>query len=257
MSSWDELSRELDAWQSAGRIAEFWWRDDDAGTVTPALTQLIDLQHRHLVPLALAVIPARATADLAARLANEPNIVVVQHGWAHLNHAAPGQSKRELGPERPASYVLGELTRGALVLDRLFGPAWLKMLVPPHNRIAPAVAQGLAAAGYCGLSTDKPRRAAPTGLVQINTHVDIMNWAKRTFLGEGACIDLALTHLRDRRERSVDAAEPTGLLTHHLAHDDDACGFADRFLGHVKAHPAARWRHPRELFAAAPRKGPA
>ncbi len=256
MTGWSDLTAELDAWLASGKTAEFWWRDDDAVAATPALERLIALQRRHTAPLMLAVIPARAGRDLAERLKSEDGVAVVQHGWAHLNHAGPGQSKAELGPHRPSGLVLGELVRGAFTMDRLFG-TWLRVLVPPHNRIAPGIAAGLAAAGYVGLSTDRPRKAPPTGLIQVNTHIDIMNWGTRTFLGEAACLDLAIDHLAARRAGRVDGSEPTGLLTHHLAHDEPAWAFADRFIGHLQGHPAVRWVDPRQLFPASGLKGAA
>jgi hypothetical protein len=246
--SWGDLVRELDSWAEDGRIAEFWWRDDDAGDATDALERLIALHGGHNVPLLLAVIPARAHERLADRIRAEADIVVCQHGWAHLNHSPPGRAKAELGPDRPPSYVLGELARGALVLDRVFGDNWLRVLVPPHNRIAPGVAAGLRSAGYIGLSTDKARRAGPAGLAQVNAHIDIMNWSTRAFVGDDSALDLAIRHLRDKRAGNADPGEPTGLLTHHLAHDEPAWGFTDRFLGAIATHRAARWCDVREIF---------
>lgn len=249
MTDWDDLGRELDAWAAAGKKAEFWWRDDDAVAITPALERLLTLQHGVAVPLALAVIPAMAEPGLADRLTREPGVRVVQHGWAHLNHARPGRSKAELGPDRPPSFVLGELVRGQARLDQLFDGGWLRILVPPHNRIAPDVASGLHRAGYVGLSTDKPRAGVPESLIQINTHIDIMDWGvTRAFLGDGACLDQAISHLGAKRSGRVDPQEPTGLLTHHLAHDEPAWRFCERFLTAVKSHPAAEWRDPAALF---------
>jgi hypothetical protein len=249
VSTWADLARELDAWAAAGRVAEFWWRDDDAVAATPALERLVALQHGRGVPLALAVIPAGANEGLHARLTGERDVVVVQHGWAHDNHARPGRSKAELGPDRPAAYVLGELARGQARLDRLFGSAWLKVLVPPHNRISATVADGLSAAGYVGLSTNKPRATPPAGLIQVNVHIDIMDWTvTRAFLGDDACLDQALLHLGAKRGGRADGSEPTGLLTHHLAHDEDAWTFIERFIAATRGHPAVQWRHPAELF---------
>jgi len=66
VSDWQALDAELDAWSAAGRTAELWWRDDDAIVPTPALDRLLDIRRRSGVPIALAVIPARAQATLAA-----------------------------------------------------------------------------------------------------------------------------------------------------------------------------------------------
>jgi hypothetical protein len=254
--TWDDLNRELDAWATSGKTAEFWWRDDDATAATPALERLLELRRLHGVSLMLAVIPARADQSLASRLADQAEIVVVQHGWAHLNHAPPGQPKAELGPGRVPAFVLGELTRGAWVLDRLFGD-WLKVLVPPHNRITAEIARALPEAGYVGLSTDKarpfPGSEIPgrrgSGLIQVNTHIDIMEWTKtRAFLGEEPSLALAVQHLAGKREGRFDPAEPTGLLTHHLAHDEATWQFAERFLAQTRAHKAVTWRTPLDLF---------
>lgn len=247
MTGWTDLTGELDRWQAEGRTATFWWRDDDATAPSPALDRLLALQARRAAPLMIAVIPARADPGLAKRLTGIEGISVVQHGWAHANHAPVGASKAELGADRPVALVLGELARGQIVLDGLFGD-WLRLLVPPHNRIAPALARDLPKAGYVGLSTYNPRRGAIASLLQVNTHIDIMNWVTRAFGGEGPALELAVRHLRARRDGSADADEPTGLLTHHLAHDEDAWAFADRFLATVAAHPAARLVDVRDLY---------
>jgi hypothetical protein len=247
LSTWQDLAGELDRWREAGRQATFWWRDDDATAPTPALDRLLDMQRKHDAALMLAVIPARAEAALARQLAAVRKVAVAQHGWAHSNHAPVGRAKAELGADRPAALVLGELARGQMVLDALFG-GWLRVLVPPHNRIAPALAATLPAAGYAGLSTYNPRRAAPAGLAQVNSHVDIMNWTTRAFGGEAEALGLTIRHLRARRAGDADPDEPTGLLTHHLAHDAAAWAFTDAFLAAVAAHPAARLVDPRTLF---------
>jgi hypothetical protein len=44
--------------------------------------------------------------------------------------------------------------------------------------------------------------------------------------------------LRARRTGEADFDEPTGLLTHHLAHDEAAWAFVDGFLAALRRHPA-------------------
>ena len=248
MPDWSDLDRELDRWAAEGRAASFWWRDDDATRATPSLDRLLALRNEAKAPLAIAVIPGRAEPALALRLARETDIAVLQHGWLHLNHAPPGAPKAELGAHRPAAFILGELARGRLAMDRLFGRAWLDVLVPPHNRIAREVASGLPLAGYSGLSTYDARGTAIRGLVQVNAHIDIMDWTTRAFVGVEIALALALRHLGARRAGSIDADEPTGLLTHHLAHDGPAWDFTTAFLSRVAAHPAARWSAAPALF---------
>ena len=248
MTTWDNLARELDAWGAAGRTATLWWRDDDATTPSQALDRLLALRRTSGIALALAVIPGRATRALAERLSSEAEIAVMQHGWLHSNHAPPGAPKAELGPHRPSPFVLGELARGWLVLDRLFGGAWLKILVPPHNRVAPEVARGLPFAGYVGLSTFSARKTAIPGLIQVNAHTDIMNWTSRAFAGEAAALGQVIAHLAQRRAGNVDPDEPTGFLTHHLAHDAAAWSFSEAFLSRVQAHEAAAWLDAPAIF---------
>src|SRR6185436_20037791 len=108
----------------------------------------------------------------------------------HANHAPAGAAKAELGPHRPTALVLGELARGALALDRVLGESrWRRVLVPPHNRIAPALRAALPGAGWSGLSAGLDPRPAPVdGLAEVNAHVDIMNWTTRGFAGEPAAL---------------------------------------------------------------------
>lgn len=246
-ADWSDLAATLDAFAAAGKAAEIWWRDDDATHPTAALDRLLAVAPA--IPLALAVIPARAVPELATRLAQAPNVRVCQHGWNHWNHAPLGAPKSELGPERPTAYVVGELARGHMVLRALF-PNMLAMLVPPHNRIAPAVAAALPGAGLTGLSTFNARKKVPPGIVQTNTHIDLMDWATRRFAGEASCLGALVGHLRAKLEARVDADEPTGILTHHLAHDEEAWTFLQRVFATLGTHRAVRFADPLEIFAA-------
>lgn len=247
LADWNDLERVLDAHAAAGKTAEFWWRDDDATLPVPAFTRLTALSRALGVRPLIAVIPARAVAELASG----EELVFCQHGWNHDNHAPLGESKAELGAHRPRAVVLGELARGWLRLRALFADV-RPILVPPHNRIAADVADELAAAGYRGLSTFKPRKTQRPGLVQVNTHCDIMDWHTRAFAGEAVALGDLVVHLRAKLDGAADASEPTGLLTHHLAHDEAAWAFAETALRRIKAHRAARWRDPDDVFAKVP-----
>ena len=248
-TTWSALRAELDRWAAAGRTATFWWRDDDAVTVTPALETLLSLCEDHRTPLALAVIPQGAEPSLADRLAGSPApVTVLQHGFAHRNHAPGGEKKSELGGHRPLEDVAAELTAGRDRLASLFGDRFLSILVPPWNRIGPDVAAAAASLGYGGLSTFDPRPAGKTG--QVNTHVDIIDWhGHRGFAGEAACLGAATAHLSDRLAGRCDPDEPTGMLTHHLVHDDGCWQFIARFLTETDRHDAASWLTAREAFA--------
>jgi hypothetical protein len=250
MSTWHALGEEATRWQESGRTAQLWWRDDDAADSEPALDRLLVLHRATRVPLALAVVPAHATPALADRLAAEPGVDLLQHGYAHLNHAAPGEKKAELGPHRPAMVVLGELGTGWLALERLFGDRALSVMVPPWNRIAPALVPTLPEIGFSGLSTFGPRgRVRPVrGLLQVNTHADLIDWKNGGgFAGEAAVLGALVAALAHARTVT---AEPVGLLSHHLAMDGGAWDFLRSVLEKASTLPGIRIRPAHELFAA-------
>ena len=49
---------------------------------------------------------------------------------------------------------------------------------------------------------------------------------------------------------AVDADEPTGILTHHVAFADDAFAFVGALLRETSLHPAAAWLDARAAFDA-------
>ena len=246
---WSPLRRELAAWRADGLDLPIWWRDDDAITVTPALDQLERLAERLALPVHLAVIPAHAEAALAERLRSAHVLHALVHGWAHENHEPAGRKKAEFGSPRPqaADELADALTR----LEAVFGADLLAVFVPPWNRLHPDHLALLVQAGYRGLSTFGPREHAHPrpGLLALNTHVDPIDWrGTRGFAGDESCLGAAIAHLAARRDGTADAAEPTGLLSHHLAHDEGCWDFAERFLAVTSDHPAARWSAARALF---------
>src|SRR5262249_6873395 len=158
LPGWQALADEAARWQDAGRTADLWWRDDDAADDTPSLRRLVALQDDTSAPLALAVVPARATPALADRLAPQPGIDLWQQGYAHMTHAPSREKRMVLAPHRPAMVVLGELGTGWLAMERMFSNRALPVLVPPWNRIAPALVPTLAEVGFRGLSGFGRRR---------------------------------------------------------------------------------------------------
>jgi len=250
MSDWRALEDELALWRAAGRTAELWWRDDDAADAGPEFDRLLAIHRETATPLALAIVPAGATQALAERLAGEPGVDLLQHGYAHVNHAPPSEKKAELGLHRPAMIVLGELGTGWLALERLFGDRPLSVMVPPWNRIAPALVPTLPEIGFTGLSTFGARaRAQPVrGLRQINTHVDLIDWkGGRGFAGEEAVLSSLVRALAQAR---TGGGEPVGLLSHHLAMDGGAWDFLRSFWKTTGTMSGMCVRSARELFAA-------
>lgn len=248
-AAWQALAVELTTWQETGRVATFWWRDDDAGRADPALERLLALATATGIPLGLAVVPAWLTPEVAALLAATPAAVsVLQHGFRHANHETeipPGEPKvrpAECGAARPAAVVLAEVAKGGGRLRTAVGTRWLPTFVPPWNRIAPGVLRGLPGAGYRAVSAFGPRAAvepAP-GLRQLNCHVDPIVWreAKR-FAGAAPTLERLRTHLVARREGRADPAEPTGLLTHHRDMSPPFWPFLAELFERLRGHSGA------------------
>ncbi len=252
MSNWQALADEAARWRDAGRTAELWWRDDDAIDVGSSLDRLLAIVRDTGMPLALAVVPAQATSALAARLADEPDVDVLQHGYAHTNHAVAPEKKIEVGVQRPAMLTLGELATGWMALERLFGPRALPVMVPPWNRIAPVLVPTLPEIGYRGLSTFGPRlRVHPVrGLLQVNTHVDLIDWkGGRVFAGKETVLAGLVTALAQARSGG---GEPIGILSHHLAMDAGAWDFLSLLWERMKMLENILVRPARELFAVKP-----
>lgn len=252
MTHWSRLERELDGWAELQQTAELWWRDDDAERPTPQLHHLLSIGELHQVPTAIAVPPANAESSLVDTVNKGHACTVMQHGYAHINHAAPEEKKSELGPDRPLQATLDELSRGIERMRHMFGDCFLPVMVPPWNRISDSVLGGLQPIGFCGISTYLPRDSAVEhGLQRCNTHVDIIDWRnQRRFVGTEVAVDLLIAHLSAKRSGQVDQAEPTGLLTHHLQHDRECWKFLDQLLAFTRHHPAATWVPARAAFLA-------
>ena len=127
----------------------------------------------------------------------------------------------------------------------LFGDnGWLDVMVPPWNRIDATVAALLPGLGFYGLTTFRTRNLedASGSLRLVNTHIDIIDWREtRAFAGDEPLLSAAIEAL----ESDTPAV---GLLTHHLAHDEECWGFIERFVEATKRHEAVRWRSARDLF---------
>lgn len=253
--AWRTLRGELARWRAAGRTASFWWRDDDAGAVQPALERLLALQRQLAVPLALAAIPEQADKGLAERLAGLVDVSVLQHGWRHRNLAAAGARKAEFGDDRPVFEMLADVALGRAKLAALFGERALPVFVPPWNRVAADLLPFLPDAGIRGLSRFRERRSATpaAGLVEINCHVDPIAWkGHRGFLGEAIVVEQIVRHLAGRRGGDGDGDEPTGILTHHRQFDADCWQFAEKLLQTLRECDGAHWLTAPRMFSVAP-----
>ena len=251
MNTFGPLLQELDHWNFAGEEATFWWRDDDAQRSSPALIGLAKLSQRYSVPTALAVIPVGTEPGLWNLIEDYPNLTVLQHGYQHKNHAPDREKKQELGNHRPRPLVLDELEKGYRLLNASANGRMCPVLVPPWNRISPTLYAGLEEIGLKGLSCFGPRKEAQVAadIWIVNTHVDVINWKQgKKFAGDSNVIAQLVSNLANKRLGIIDRAEPTGLLTHHLVHDDACWNFLDQLLAILDDHPAATWLSAERVF---------
>jgi len=244
VTGWQQLEEALDAAARRGETIRFWWRDDDAGRDAPALARLLHMAERKNVPLALAVVPDWLEPDAQALIAASAEVTVLQHGFAHANHAKKAQKSIELGGRKP-DVIAKELLKGFIKLQDAFGAAFSPVLAPPWNRIDEALYPLLPNGGYTGLSVFGKRadqEVAP-GVALVNTHLDPTDWrGTRGFIGE----DRLLNQLAD----DFDPDEPIGLLSHHLIMDEATWAFFEQLFDTLAHHPAARLCSASYLFAA-------
>lgn len=234
MSDWAALASELRVFRQSGLSLPIWWRDDDAAAPTAALDRLATLSTRLQVAVHCAIVPAAARPELVEAMAEQEVFLPLVHGWAHANHAPADQKKAEFGAHRPLAARLSEAANGLGRLSSMFGARMLPVLVPPWNRIGDDMKAELAALGYRALSTFGPRETRDTapGLMQINTHLDPIDWrGTRSLKDSTALLTQLVRDLADRREQRSDNSEPYGILTHHLVHDKAIWDFT----GHVLA----------------------
>ncbi len=251
MNPLDLLYQELDQWNFEGEEAVFWWRDDDAQKNHPSLVQLVDLAGQYDVPLALAVIPAGSEHSLREVMEINPGLSILQHGYQHRNHASKDEKKQELGAHREKKLICAELQKGFDMLKQAVGERLCPILVPPWNRISPDLYPDLSKIGFKGISCFGARKLPQAGndIWIVNTHVDIIQWRpEKRFTGDKLAIDQLVSHLRDKRLGAADKAEPTGLLTHHLVHDEECWRFLKILLRALDEHPAVTWLAAEKVF---------
>lgn len=245
------LTIELQKWAVQGKTATFWWRDDDLQEPSVKLDRLLLISQQYQTPLALAAIPEGINITLVETLSGLQGVSILQHGFQHRNHAPATERKMELGWHRPGKQILSEINTGRLNLQALFPEQFVAVMVPPWNRIDARVVALLADSGLNGLSTLGPRKQKnpAAGLKQVNVHLDIIDWKnKRYFIGDDACIDQIVRHLRDKRTGQADPDEPTGIMSHHLVQDANCWQFLEELFDVLGNQPNTQMLDARSSF---------
>ncbi|MEP3280055.1 MAG: polysaccharide deacetylase family protein [Stappiaceae bacterium] len=245
----DQVLSMLDLRAEQNKPIAFWWRDDDATRPTPALERLIGLSETHGLPLALAVIPKQASGALVDRIRQAPTLTVLQHGFAHKNHSdrTKGHGASEFGEERSLEDSLRDLKKGRSRMHGLFAERAIPVFVPPWNRMGGDFTQSLSEVGFKGYSAfgqlsgdDEAHRG------HLDVHWDPITWkGGARFCGT----EKAWKKLAEELERRTDRDNaPLGLVTHHLAHDEDVWSYLNELLRTLAGHPGAVFPPIRQLF---------
>lgn len=222
----------------------FWWRDDDAGKYSKQLERILELAASTRVPLGLAVVPALLDAATVSRVLAAPEVFVLQHGWAHANHAMVGEKSIELGGSLDWQSGRVELENGRLALEAAFGERFLSVMVPPWNRIDDQFMRNLSAVGYSGVSTFAgDRRGADHHLIHVNSHIDVIDWRRGRKMKSLDTIDEEIATLRKRHDTNL-----VGILTHHLEMTADDMIQLARLFEHMDGLSDCRWASPPQLF---------
>lgn len=233
-----------EALRSSPTPVRLWWRDDDAGRDHPNLARLLDMAARHRAPVALAVVPEWLEPAAAERIATSRDVTVLQHGIAHRDHASPGQRRIELGGDAVPDQLAGAIDAGRRRLAAAFDERFRSVMVPPWNRIDRDFLRRLPEWGFHGLSAwpAAAPEAAP-GITRVDTHLDAIAWRPtRRCLDYQELLGLLAGLLRRG------AAEPLGLLSHHLVTDDAGFDALDRLVGLVQDHPKLSFMSASDLF---------
>lgn len=251
-----KLLDELDAWAWTGTPARLWWRDDDAAEPEMALDRLINLTEAHSAPCGLAVIPAKTGEPLRRFVSGCSHIWILQHGFAHVNHAPSGSGAWELGLHRPKDVILDELRQGKNKLSRLFKDHFVPAIVPPWNKIDSDLFPYLQNLGFHGVSASYKRKRPlmPEGMSYADAHCDLLTWKDKekgaAFVGVERCIEDMVKHLNAKRKGRATPTEPTCVLTHHLEMDEASWEFMEQLLPMVSQHAAAEWVSPADIWPA-------
>ena len=271
-STADDIVNELDRWQARGLIAKFWWRDDDAQFANDAFARLIDLARSQSLPLVLAVSPMLMTDPFVAVLNGLHNVSVAAHGYRHINHATAPLTG-EFGPDRSLEVMRREIEELAGEFAVRFPDTGIAMFAPPWHAFDLRLVSDLARVGFRVLSKLESRVSRGLGLAaaqvkeirltlprrpikprrgpieRLDCSVGLLNYVGPKATVDPRIFEKLVRALSARRLGFLAVDKPIGILSHHLAHDEDAWTRLSQVLAVTRCHPAARYVQSTELSA--------
>jgi hypothetical protein len=250
---WQPLIDELEEWRRIGRAPRFWVRDDDATRENAKLDGIYRVCAANRVALACAAIPMSMEASLIEWAAGKTWLVMLQHGFDHVNRApaAAGHSS-EFPNERELDDSLQAIRKGQELMAAFRSPR-LPVFVPPWGNISPRVTAKLGELGFSGVSIHYLRHAPrQDGIAVANTHVLLPRLTQRgwTFEIESLVSQLVEALASVRARPDSDPREPIGINTHHLSVAGPELLALDGLI-YITRSCGAEWPHPSDLFGQA------
>lgn len=220
-----------------GLIRQLFFRDDDADSLRPELTQLLSCFSSRAIPLSLAVIPGTLQPDAARLLARQPeSISLHQHGWMHTNHEKSGR-KCEFGPSRTLSQQLADIAQGQARLNQLLPGRCTPVFTPPWNRCTQDTFTALHQLGFAAVSLDRTAAVRPAQLPEISVSVDLFRWKNGPHPKSLAELEQEIL----LAWQSQPSCSATGLLLHHKVMDRSSFALLETLLDRLRAHPLVRF----------------
>jgi hypothetical protein len=272
---WDNTRRELDFWTAQGLKAIFWVRDDDAFETSVQLARLHDLAVRHDISIGLAVIPANLHPGLPLYLSkDERRFHPMCHGWQHINYAGSGCRPAEFGRERPLAALVNDACSAYRAFSDYFGEVDA-VFVPPFGRITKTLVRTLPEIGFIGVSgaagwlerklshlSDLNIRIPTIGsscwssIPRLDVQIDPIDWQGGTAHDPATISQSLVRCLRARRNGLLASNLPIGLVTHHLAHDENVWRTCDTILRILRSHEAVEFLRVDHFFREIASAGP-
>jgi hypothetical protein len=114
-------------------------RNDDVWTLDQSFRAFFDLMLGQKIPVVYGVIPAKLQEDAARFLRRakekDPELLdIVQHGYAHVNHAPAGDHhKYEFGETRTYAEQYEDIAKGMQIMRHAFGESLTPGFIPPYH----------------------------------------------------------------------------------------------------------------------------
>lgn len=220
------------------------FRADDIAEVDEPFRLLMELFHRHRMPLCLAMVPGWLTKQRWQAIhqfdPEHPLWCWHQHGFAHINHARSGK-KTEFGDNRGETALFHDIQQGRERLATLLGPIFFPVFTPPWNRCGHTTLDILKRLDFYGISRfSRAQPPAPQGLKDIEMNIDL-HTGRETDWQQG------WYRLLDDCSRAA-ATGTMGIMIHHQRMNREAFRFLEDLLLLIKA-TGSTVRTFRELLA--------